>query len=359
MPVSSDMSEHDSRNDPSTAASGSDRSVDVVLDALLVALRSDQDGARTAALKRALDQPSESGSGDEVIERVETLESAVAKLLRERETESETDDADDGPTLEAVRSDLDSTVEELAALRETVDGLESTETAFAARMGEIEARIDDLESRLDDEARTADLEAQIRTDARDGTLEDRLDDLETAVSEVSNRLATVESAAAGDRSDRSAARAPLEGEDGAGADGDGPTDRVAAPVGKRLRHVEAKLDARTAALASRIRDLERTAERIDALEDRLDERAAALETEIEDVNDGVEDAISQLYERTRSELSAVEADLAELDELRSSIDSLAADVDALEAHAADMTVWRTSVEESSAERAADGNDGSR
>lgn len=362
------MVEHDSRHRSTRTAAESidrsNRSVDDTLDELLVALRSDQGGARTDALKRALEQERESDHSDEVLERIGTLESAVGKLLHVVETDSR----DDGPALEDVRSALESTIEDLRTLQADVDSLESTDAALEERLATLEARLDnlesqrdgpaarteelaariaDLEARLEGEARTATLEAQIANDARAGDLEARLDDLETTVAEVADRLTSVEVASRGDPSDR-AARDALAVDDVAGGEGDAQSeseaDRDAAPIAKRVEHVERKLDTRTTALASRLRNIEGMAAQIDSLEARLDERTAALETELEDVSTTMEEGITLLHEGTQSELSAVRSELEDLAELRSSIDALAADVDALEAHAADMTLWRNSIE---------------
>lgn len=294
------MGTQDSSKRTSNSAEESfDRSVDV-LDELLEALRSDQGGARTEALQRALEQES-SPQGVEN-ERIADLESKVVQLSNDVDTDS---DDDHGAVLKDVRSELDSTTDELATLRTAIDEREATDAA----------------------------------------LEARIDDLEAAVTELADRFASVETSAQSGRSELSATRDSPDDVAGSGDPSEIPKERVEDDVARWVQHVEKNLDARTTALASRIQDIEELEARIDDLEERIDERTAALETGIEDVNTTMEDAIKLLREGTRSELSTVKSDIEDLDdELRSSIESLEKDVDALEAHAADMTLWRNSIE---------------
>ncbi len=293
------MRAHD--NDQSSRAT--ERSSDPVLDELLEALRSDQGGARTEAIKRALER--ESGPRSEETERIAALELKVAQLSSE--IEADTDDGD-GAVLEDVRSELDATVDELATLRSAVDACESTDAA----------------------------------------LESRIDDLEAAVTELADRLASVEESIRSGRSERAAARDAPDDAAGSGEPSEDSMERDGDDVAKRIRHVETKLDTRTNALASRLREIETLADRIDDLEERIDARTAVLESGLENVNDTMEEAITLLREETQTELSDVRSDLDDLDrELRSSIESLEDDIGALETHAADMTLWRNSIEGSS------------
>jgi chromosome segregation ATPase len=300
------MNQHDSGNrSPETAEESLDQSGDNVLDELLEALRSDQGGARTEALKRALEDDSRPQGAK--TQRITDLESAVAQLSNDIETESA---GRDGDALGDVRSDLDSAVGELAAIRTAVDSLESTDAA----------------------------------------LETRIDDLEAAVTELADRFASLEESTRDDRSDAAEARETLDLDDGGGEPSEASTDRVEDDVARRIQHVEKNLNTRTTALASRIRNVEQMEERIDELEERIDARAVTLEERIDDVDATIEEAVAILQERTKSELSAIQSDLAELDDdLRSSIESLEDDVGALETHAADMTLWRNSIEEPSGE----------
>ncbi|WP_226005859.1 hypothetical protein [Natrinema salinisoli] len=295
------MNRHDSGK---RSAPTGGNSVDDVLDALLEALRSDQGGARTEALKRALEDESRSQGADP--QRVSDLESTVAQLSNDIDRDS---DGGEGDGLEAVRSDLDSVIDELTTLRTAVESLESTDSDF----------------------------------------ESRIDDLETAVTELADRFASLEESTREDGSGSAAERDTLNLDDvsGDGEASDDSTDRVEEDVARRIQHVEKNLNTRTTALASRIRDIEQVEDRIDDLEDRIDERAATLEGQIDDTDATIEEAVAILQERTKSELSAVQSDLEELDdELRSSIESLEDDVGALETHAADMTLWRNSIEAS-------------
>ncbi|MDF9745141.1 hypothetical protein [Natrinema salsiterrestre] len=312
------MNKHDSgKRSASSSGDSGDQSVANVLDALLEALRSDQGGARTEALKRALDDEPRSAGVDP--QRIAELESTVAQLSDDIDTDS---GECDGDALGAVRSDLDAVIDELTTLRTAIESLESIDSAF----------------------------------------ESRLDDLETAVTELADRFASLEESTPEDGSDSAAKRDTLDLDDvsGSGEASDVSTDRVEDDVARRIRHVEKNLNTRTTALASRIRDIEQVEDRIDDLEDRLDERAATLEGQIDDTDATIEEAVAILQERTKSELSAVQSDLDDLDdELRSSIESLEDDVGALETHAADMTLWRNSVEASLEDAGDDREDESR
>lgn len=293
------------RDSGKRSAPTSGNSADDILDELLEALRSDQGGARTEALKRALENESRSHGVNP--QRIGALESTVAQLSDDIDTESEDGDGD---VLEDVRSDLDSVIDELTTLRTAVDSLESTDAAF----------------------------------------ETRIDDLETAVTELADRFGNLEESTRDDRSDSTSARDTLDLDDvgGSGEPSDVSADRVEDDVARRIQHVEKNLNTRTTALASRIRDIEHLENRIDDLENRIDERSVTLEERIDEVDATIEEAVAILQKNTKSELSAVQSDLQELgDELRSSIDSLEDDVGALETHAADMTLWRNSIEESS------------
>ncbi len=280
----------------------SDRSVDDVLDDLLQALRSDQGGARTEALKRALEQEGALTEGQ--TGRLAALESTVKKLTRDV---AKRDDESIPP---AVRTELDDAAEERESLRTAVDSLQRPDA-------DIEARIDTLEDAVAD-------------------LRERQVAVGTSASELRSELAAA-------RDDLHAADADREGESA-----EIPTDR--SDVDERIDHLEKILNARTSALASKARRVEALEDRIDDLETSVEERTDTLETELETVNSTLEEAATILQSETRDEIEDVRTTLEEQlesleAEFHSTIESLEDDIDTLEWHAVDMIQWRKAYEE--------------
>ncbi|AGB15402.1 hypothetical protein Halru_0776 [Halovivax ruber XH-70] len=299
--------QHDTRGE-SFDGSGAD-----ALDALLEALRDDQGGARTEALKRAIDHRPEP---DDTQDRRRTELAAAVQQL-EADVQALSESTDDGES-DDVRAELDAAADEREALRAAVD-----------------------------ELRTA-------TD-----VQDRIETIEGGLSDLAERQAALETAARELRSD-------LDGDETTetqpDADGDAspsepPGDQ--ADVTERIDHLERILDTRTTALASKARRIETVETRLDDLESSLDERTNALEDDLDAVNETLEEAATMLQSETRDELESVRAELEERidaleSEFESAVDSLEDDVDTLEWHAVDMIQWRKSYEESVPD--ADGED---
>ncbi|ELZ12678.1 hypothetical protein C479_04757 [Halovivax asiaticus JCM 14624] len=299
MTVTNGHGQHDTCEE-SFDGSGAD-----ALDALLEALRADQGGARTEALKRAIEHRPE--PDDTQDHRRSDLAAAVQQLETDVQTLAEsTDDAESG----TVRAELDAAADERETLRAAVDELRTTT--------DVQDRIETIEGGLSD-------------------LAERQAALETATRELRSDLdadVTTDTQPAAD-SDASPSEPPRDQSD----------------VIERIDHVERILDTRTTALASKARRIETVEARLDDLEASLDERTNALENDLDAVNETLEEAATMLQSETRAELESVRTELEErIDALESefetAVDSLESDVDTLEWHAVDMIQWRKSYEES-------------
>lgn len=196
------------RNDRTAASNESTvRTSEDVLEELLEALRSDQGGARTSALRRAL-APNQRSTNDD---RIERLESSVASLVNDAEgsdgagttdaaLEDRIDELEDSidylrKRLSTVAASTRTVESDLAETRESLDAASGVDSsAMSGDEDDLRRQFEHLESKLD--SRTSALASEIestddlgrRIDDVESDLERRIDDLSEEVDELNETL---------------------------------------------------------------------------------------------------------------------------------------------------------------------------